>query len=149
MEEDKTIPGKSQPKKTNWTLIIIIVLVIVIIVLGYMYWQSQQSQEKADDVYQAVFLDNSQVYFGQIETITGSDIYLTDVYYLRAGASLQNEGEGVEGETAAESELSLVKLGNEIHGPTDEMVINKEHVLYIENLKDDSQVVKSIKEDKE
>ena len=144
MTENQKLPVKPKAKKTNWTLILIVVLVIAIIILGYMYWQSKENQEETDNVYQAVFLDNSQIYFGQIESINGSDIYLTDVHYLRTEEPLQ-EGEG----EVIEPELSLVKLGNEIHGPTDEMVINKEHVLYIENLKDDSQVVKSIKESKE
>jgi hypothetical protein len=43
---------------------------------------------------------------------------------------------------------SLVKLGEELHGPEDEMVINNEHIIFTERLKADSQVVSAIAEHK-
>jgi hypothetical protein len=42
--------------------------------------------------------------------------------------------------------FSLVKLGNEIHGPEDNMSVNLEHVLFVENLKPESKVVEAIRE---
>jgi hypothetical protein len=39
-----------------------------------------------------------------------------------------------------------VKLGNEMHGPQDQMFIRNEHVLFVENLKDDSKVVQAIQQ---
>ena len=41
--------------------------------------------------------------------------------------------------------LSLVKLGNELHGPEDAMYINMDHVLFTEELKEDSRVVDAVK----
>jgi hypothetical protein len=38
----------------------------------------------------------------------------------------------------------LVKLGNELHGPVDEMHISKAQILFYEDLKTDGQVVKAI-----
>jgi hypothetical protein len=38
----------------------------------------------------------------------------------------------------------LVKLGNELHGPTDELYINPNQVVFYEFLRDDSKVVESI-----
>ena len=38
----------------------------------------------------------------------------------------------------------LQKLGSELHGPEDQMVINRDQVQFWENLKDDGQVVKAI-----
>ena len=38
----------------------------------------------------------------------------------------------------------VVVLGNELHGPQDEMRINYQHVLFIEDLKPDSKVVQAI-----
>jgi len=46
----------------------------------------------------------------------------------------------------ARVEPGLIKLGNEIHGPADSMIITKDHILFIEQLKDDSKVVRAIKE---
>ena len=42
------------------------------------------------------------------------------------------------------SRNNLIKLGNEIHGPLDSMLINRDHVVIIEDLKDDSRVVQAI-----
>lgn len=39
----------------------------------------------------------------------------------------------------------LVKLGDELHGPKDEMRINRDQVLLWENLKGDSKVTDAIK----
>ena len=90
--------------------------------------------EIANGEYQAVFLDNGQVYFGKLKT--GNDFYeLTDVFYLQAGSA------GVD-----QASLSLLKLGNEAHGPEDKMQINKDHVLFIEDMKSDSKVVSAIQE---
>jgi hypothetical protein len=40
--------------------------------------------------------------------------------------------------------INIVKLGGELHGPTDEMRINRDTVLFIEDLKSDSKVVSAI-----
>ena len=42
----------------------------------------------------------------------------------------------------------LTKLGGEIHGPEDKMIVNRQQVLFIENLKPDSKVVQLIKDHK-
>ncbi|MBU2575853.1 hypothetical protein KKF64_02080, partial [Patescibacteria group bacterium] len=57
---------------------------------------------------------------------------------------LQQTEEGQQQATDQQGELSLVKLGNELHGPTDSMFINRDHVLFVEDLKDDSNVVQAI-----
>ena len=86
--------------------------------------------------YQAVFLDNGQVYFGKLEAQQGAFLTLTDVFYLQSGAvSLESE-----------QTISLVKLGNEMHAPTDAMHILKEQVLYVENIKESGKVVQAIQD---
>ena len=89
------------------------------------------------DVYQAVFLDNDQIYFGRLKNAEpGSDssseyLVLSDVYYVK----VDNDGVG-----------KLVKLGQiEPHRPTNEMIINQDHVLFWENLSPDSPVVQTIR----
>lgn len=42
-------------------------------------------------------------------------------------------------------ELALIKLGDELHGPEDEIKINRDNILYIETLKEDGKVVQAIK----
>ena len=94
------------------------------------------------DKYQAVFLDSQdgQVYFGKLG-IYNDDIYaLTDIYYVRVENPIQPEGAN----QSQQPNISLAKLGNELHGPEDVMLIRRDKVLYWENLKDDGQVVKAI-----
>lgn len=88
------------------------------------------------NVYQAVFLDNGQVYFGKLRRF-GDYPVLKDVYYLQITQQLQGSANDA-------SNVNLVKLGNELHGPTDQMRINRQSILFIEDLKPDSQVVQAI-----
>lgn len=91
--------------------------------------------------YQSVFLSNGQVYFGKLSG-SGPWLVLSDIYYLQAPEPLQQTG----GERAKDSNqnIQLVKLGNELHGPLDAMYIERDQVLFWENLKDDSRVVDAI-----
>lgn len=94
------------------------------------------------DEYQAVFLTNGQVYFGKLQNASGAYLELTDIYYLQVDSSIQS---GEEAEAAAsDSNVQLIKLGNELHGPQDEMQISTLQVLFWENLKADSRVSEAI-----
>ncbi|PIR87207.1 MAG: hypothetical protein COU11_01480 [Candidatus Harrisonbacteria bacterium CG10_big_fil_rev_8_21_14_0_10_49_15] len=134
--------------KKSWILLVIVLIVVV--VAGYMFFTYQQESGQAlstdanTSKYQAVFLDNNQVYFGQITSTSGDFITLQDIYYLQVNQRLQPIQEG---ETPANNpDISLVKLGGELHGPTDEMRINKDHVLIIEDLRKDSNLVGAIEQ---
>jgi hypothetical protein len=87
--------------------------------------------------YQAVFLTNGQAYFGKITNINNSFLHISNIYYLQAQQSVQPK-------TSSQANLSLVKLGSEIHGPEDSMYIARSQILFYENLKDNGQVVKAI-----
>lgn len=87
--------------------------------------------------WQAVFLENGQVYFGKLKEYDQHFVTLENVYYLKSAAE-------IEGESTAN--LNLIKLGGEVHGPENEMFIRKESILYFENLKDTSRVVRAITE---
>jgi len=88
-------------------------------------------------------LSNGQVYFGKISKNNRSEIKLKEIYYLQVTQPLQQPEDGTT-QTNQQGELSLVKLGSELHGPTDEMTINRNHVLFVEDIKDDSNVVQAI-----
>jgi len=87
--------------------------------------------------YSAVFLDNNQVYFGKLSVGAGAFVTLRDIFYLQVNPSAQQP-------INTSRDISLVKLGNELHGPTDEMSINRSHILITEPLRQDSQVVQAI-----
>jgi len=126
-------------------------LVALIIVLGLAYFAYvsllggsgliPSGDGSAKEGYSAVFLDNDQVYFGKVKS-SGGVLVLTDIYYIRLNQPQPQQ----EGEEQIEPQLTLVKLGEQIHGPVDEMRINQDHVLFVERLKDESTVVRAIGE---
>ena len=89
---------------------------------------------------QAVFLNGGQVYFGHIGTLSPSYVSMSNIYYLRVNQQVQPN----QSTTTNSNDISLVKLGCELHGPVDQMVINRDQVLFWENLKTDGQVAKAV-----
>ena len=85
--------------------------------------------------YQAVFLDNGQVYFGKVSDTGSAYILLDDVYYIQR----------VEEADKKEVKNVLIKRGNELHGP-EFMRINTRHVVLIEPVSPDSRVAQLIRE---
>lgn len=125
---------------------------VLIVVLGYAIYATQgfglwksSSSSKSSSKMQAVFLSNGQVYFGELKSLNSQFMVLKDIYYLRVDKPIQPKPEDAN----QQGKLSLVKLGNEVHGPQDEMKINRDHVVFVENLKDDGQVMKAIQKYKD
>lgn len=123
--------------------ILIILIVALVVGAAYFYFQSSNARFNSK-TYQAVFLDNEQVYFGKVTRQSKESIELADVYYLQVNSSSVLAGIN----ESAEDSFALIKLGNELHGPDDTMFINREHVLYIENLQSDSRIVVAIENHK-
>ena len=96
--------------------------------------------KKLNDAYSAVFLTNGQVYFGKIAEKDKSEILLKEVYYLQV-----NDNANQALEAVSQARFNLVKLGSELHGPTDELYINRDQVIFYEYLRNDSQVLELIK----
>jgi hypothetical protein len=88
------------------------------------------------DKWQAVFLENNQVYFGKLTDTSDAYVTLTNVFYLRAGDTL--------GADKTAQNINLVKLGGEFHRPDDAIFIPKAKILFWENLADTSPVTKTI-----
>lgn len=117
--------------------------VAVAVMFVAVMWLQQPAVSKPQ--YQAVFLTNGQVYFGHLENATAKNLVLKDIYYLQS--TPQNPQQGTEqNQQTSQSNLTLVKLGQELHGPEDKMVIKSDQVLFWENLKDNSKVVTAIKQ---
>ena len=111
---------------------------LLIVVLGLkIYWLAVKSGEEEKRIdpttYQAVFLADEQIYFGKLKDIDSSYPVLEDVYYIMLENNDPNSGR-------------LVKLGQEEpHSPYDQMIINRDHILFWENLKPDSRVIQTIR----
>ncbi|MBI4433283.1 hypothetical protein HY632_00770 [Candidatus Uhrbacteria bacterium] len=136
-------PRASSRSVWPWVLV---VLLLSAVGGGVALYQRRTSQ--APKSWQAVFLTNGQVYFGHIARSRPSSLLLTDVYYLQVAPRLQPQ-DGATGSAGAAgsaptTDLALVRLGDELHRPTGAMDINREHVLFTEEIRADGPVVQTI-----
>ncbi len=133
-------PGLEQKRGGFWRWAVGLIVIVLAVALAWYFLMGpgaagNEEAPIASGDYQAVFLDNGQVYFGKLERSRGDFYTLTNVFYLQSGVTVEQT-----------SSLSLTKLGSEAHGPEDQMQINREHILFIEDMKDDSKVVQAIQE---
>ncbi|TMF26320.1 MAG: hypothetical protein E6I28_07330 [Chloroflexi bacterium] len=119
-------------------LIVLIALILVVLVVRTQLFRAgistlfaPSAAELIDrNLYQAVFLANGSTYFGKLQE-QGSDWFvLTDVFYISV---------------SDQSGTQLIKRGTEPQGPKEPMIISRQQVLFIENMRDDSDIVTLIK----
>jgi hypothetical protein len=131
----------ARPRKMK-KLIAAILVIIIVVGGGLMLFNGMRSSLAINKgEYQAVFLTNGQVYFGKLQTINNDYLVLNNIYYLQVQQSVQD---GKTTTTTDQNQAQLVKLGNELHGPEDQMQISSKQVLFWENLKTDGKVAQSI-----
>ena len=151
------------PQSSKMPWIVLAVVVVVLVVLGVLFRDKLFSKPSSSAAvkgtstsatYQSVFLTNGQVYFGKISDINSDYITLKDIYYLQVvqkqpiQGTPEQAGQQAAAQAQPQQEISLVKLGGELHGPVDEMHINRQQVLFYEDLKQDGSVVSAILKDK-
>ncbi len=135
----------------------LITILVLVIVLGGIGWflsvkgllpgmNSSTSGSSKPSQWQALFLSNGQVYFGRLSDENSQYATLEEIYYLQLAQSPQPEGQNTPAaqQSQQQTQISLVKLGNELHGPVDKMKINRDHILFIEDMKSDAKVVEAI-----
>src|SRR5213593_4739354 len=119
-------------------LLVLIALILVVLVVRTQLFRAgiatlfaPSAAEAIDrDAYQAVFLTNGSTYFGKLEAQGDNWFLLSDVFYLSV---------------SEQSGPQLIKRGTEAQGPKSPMIISREQVLFIENLRDDGDIVTLIK----
>jgi hypothetical protein len=124
-------------KKHFYTFVIVGILVLLSLWFG---WQWSQSDMRTidKDTYQVVSLTNDQIYFGKITSIDDKIVTMENVYYM-ANSAPKTEEQDVAGSTSV-----LRPLDKAIYGPRDILYLRKNQVVSWQNLKNDSQVVKTI-----
>lgn len=137
----------ARPKGLIIALILAITLVVSLII--WLGWSKLQSSAPAIDSskYQAVFFTNGQVYFGKLTALNNGYMKLTDVFYLQSQATEskdETDSKNPQEGSADNSNFQLIKLGQEVHGPEDAIIISRDQVLFYENLKSDGKVVQTI-----
>lgn len=119
-------------------LLILIALIVVVLVVRTQLFRAgiatlfaPSAAEVIDrSSYQAVFLTNGATYFGKLQEQGDEWFLLSDVFYLSV---------------SEESGTQLIKRGSEPQGPKEPMIIPRQQILFIENLRDDSEIVNLIK----
>ncbi len=152
--ESSFAPQNNKPSKKGgfditkiggMALLVITTLLIVAVIFALIFVKDSSKPETDlidTSKYQAVFLNSQdgQVYFGKLG-VYNKDLYrLTDIYYVRVNQQVQ------PGSETPTQNISLAKLGGELHCPVDQMFITRDQVLYWENIQDDGQVVSAIKD---
>ena len=121
---------------------LVVILLAIVLVIGFRAWQEGWPPfGPGEDQWTGVFLTNGQAYFGHYYAAPGDDAILRDVYYV-----LQTQLQSQDPTQPAQRQLSLRRLGGEIHGPQPEMRISKRQILFTEELRPDSPLVGSIKQ---
>ncbi|HSW85309.1 MAG TPA: hypothetical protein VLF79_01680 [Candidatus Saccharimonadales bacterium] len=140
--------GNKSDKSKWWRVFYVLLIVAVALVLVGVAVISATGGAKAEASYvdtsklQAVFLNTGQVYFGNVKTLNSRYFVLTNIYYLQTNNA---NGSSSSSTASANTNVTLVKLGCELHEPYDKMVINSDQVTFWENLQDNGQVSKAVK----
>lgn len=129
---------KTTKKRRVTTIIIAIAIILIAAGAAGYFVNKKYLLDKKSDERQAVFLTNGQVYFGYISHSNDQIVELEDIYYLKTTTDLQNNS------TTTPPKVSLIKLGSELHGPEDQMFINRDQILFFENMKNSSKIMDAI-----
>ncbi len=112
------------------TLILILIAGAVVGVGRFAY----ESMNGATAEYSAVLLTTGDIYFAKVVSEGGHYVTLRDIFYPQVA---QN-ADGTQGD------VQLIKFGSELHQPQDEMKINRDHVIMVQSLQEDSPVLDTI-----
>lgn len=132
-------PPVSRRSKKWW---IVGATLLSLLVVAAVLWHLFYSAMPRSDRYQAVFLDNGQVFFGKLKNTHGKYLQLDSAYYTKqqdvpADATAEQKA-------AIANNVSLTKVGDEVYGPENTVQIRAEQVLFWQDLQVDSKVSKAI-----
>jgi hypothetical protein len=119
-------------------LVVLIALIVLVLVVRTQLFRAgiatlfaPSAAEVIDhSTYQAVFLANGSTYFGKLQSQGDDWFLLSDVFYLSS---------------SDQSGTQLIKRGTEPQGPKEPMIIPRDQVLFIENMREDSDIATLIK----
>lgn len=131
------LPNVVHRKPFGLPWLVFLLLVVILLSIGSFCFQRAWQQHQRRQYYQAVFLTNDQVYYGHLRNWSRDQVLLTDVYYAQAAAETSTT-------TESQPQYLLVKLSAHATGPQDKLFINRDHILYVEDLRPDSQIVQVI-----
>ena len=122
----------------------ILIFVSILIFTSISLWQNGTVRNtiqllKYRGSYQAVFLTSGQAYFGNITEITDEYIIMKKPFSIKVQQKQTDEDAQV-----SQSEIKLLSIEDEFYQPEGYMLIEKNAILFIEELKDSSQIIEII-----
>jgi hypothetical protein len=139
-------PNPPKKHKTGMLIGLIALVAIAIVMVGAAIMMMVRGYSTSTAIksneFQAVFLTNNMVYFGKLSDTNGEYVKMTNIFYLQVQG--QQSAQTQAQSSTTQPQLSLTKLGGELHGPEDTMYINKKEILFWENLKSDGKVTQAI-----
>ncbi|MEK7460433.1 MAG: hypothetical protein AAB628_02705 [Patescibacteria group bacterium] len=136
---------KSSMAKKIYTLILLGVIIIFASYFAYSNYVIKPEVTTApkasvfDDKFFGVFLDTGDIYFGKLSNKESSFVTVDDAFYLRV---TENTEKDKNGKPLGAPQLNLIKLGTEMHKPTGKIEIQRTHIVSIQELSADSEVIK-------
>ncbi|MEK7146881.1 MAG: hypothetical protein AAB772_01355 [Patescibacteria group bacterium] len=111
--------------------LLLVVIVLLVGTLGFFGWQ----KFSAEAPYYAVFLQTGDLYFGQLSKslIPGSNITLKNTHML------------INDQNDKQNPFKLQKFSDAFWGPSENISLSRDKVVWINKLKPDSQVALAIK----
>lgn len=159
METETSLPSEHQRKTKmvhgiEWHIIkksLFVVAGILILLLAdanYGIFSVMRQNSASGTKWQAVFLTNNQVYFGHLSPYGFGAFVLHNAYYIHTTQvpvtpSPTEKNPPAQPKTQTRNEL--VPATQDPQAPEDAMFIPKNQVLFWQNLRDDSPVVRTIR----
>ena len=109
---------------------ILAVLLLVLVTFVFVRWWDF-TMPSFGARYQAVFLANGQTYFGHYLDRLGPYVKVENAFYITQEPTVE------EGQTP---ESRIIRRGSELHQPLPFVLIPKSAILFVEDLRPDSQV---------
>lgn len=130
-------------------------LAILLIAVQFVLYGMRYRNLFDNTTYQAVTLTNGLTFFGQLHRYSPHTYALYDVYYLKADtdtAEIQNITDpsaldtetDIETDRATDTGMQLYKLSDDFYRPDNALIVNRDQILYWQNLQLDSPIIQTI-----
>lgn len=145
MEFEKFVAQKQSRQKSNFRGFTVFVLIIFIVALSILLFSDKDKKQAGPKnyVFKTIYLESGQQIYGKVIKEDSLYIYLDDVYYTRTEmVEVPAEEEG--GEPQQVERARLVARGNELNNPVGLMQVNRSKVFAIDEMGQDSEILKII-----
>lgn len=127
------MPEVTWLRKLSLAVIACLIAVVIVLTIELVRLKSRDSPPQFDTTFQAILLDNGQVYYGRLSRLATPYPEMTDVYYIVTTQDQQTK----------QVKHVLVRRGKELHGPTETFFVRR-HIVMIEPVGPTSEVARLI-----